>query len=164
MKKSIGIVIGSDSDLEYAKDTIKVLNDFGIKYEFALASAHRTPSKVYNFVKNCEKNKIEVIIALAGASAALPGVVASHTCIPVIGVPLPTTHLKGEDALLSIVQMPSGIPVATVAIAGTTNAALLAIEILAVKYPEFKSKLANYRKKLIKKIEEKDKNIQKKII
>lgn len=163
MKKLIGIVIGSDTDLPYLKEVVNVLAEFKISYEFTLASAHRTPSKVVNFVKISQKKGVEVFIAMAGASAALPGVVASHTLLPVIGVPLPTSHLKGEDSLLSIVQMPSGIPVATVAIAGTINAAVLAIEILALKYPQIKQKLLQYRKNLVKKIDLKDKNIRKEI-
>ena len=151
----IGIIIGSDSDLDKIDDACKTLDDFGIDYELRVASAHRTPNRVKKYAESAERRGIEVIIAGAGWAAHLPGVVAAYTTIPVIGVPVDSSPLNGLDALLSIVQMPPGIPVATMAIGkgGARNAALYAASILALKYPEIKTKVKNFRKQLSKKVE-----------
>ncbi|MFA4905710.1 MAG: 5-(carboxyamino)imidazole ribonucleotide mutase [Candidatus Margulisiibacteriota bacterium] len=143
MKKSkiqngkVGIIVGSQSDLPKIEKTTQTLKDFGIDYELTVASAHRNPKQVVDFAKQAEK-KYEVIIAAAGMAAALPGVVAAHTHLPVIGLPISSPALSGHDALFSIVQMPPGVPVACVAIDGAKNAAILAAEILALKYPKLK--------------------------
>ncbi len=142
----VGIIIGSQSDLPIIEKATATLSDFGIQYDLLVASAHRTPEKVASFAKSAEK-KYEVIIAAAGMAAALPGVVAAHTTLPVIGIPISTKALQGHDALFSIVQMPAGVPVATVAIDGAKNAAILAAQILAVKYPKIRAKLKSIKKK-----------------
>ena len=139
-KPKVGIIVGSQSDLPIVEKTTKTLKDLGISYELTIASAHRTPKKVEAFAKGAEK-KYDVIIAGAGMAAALPGVVAAHTHLPVIGLPISSPQLKGHDALFSIVQMPPGVPVACVAIDGAKNAAILAAQILALKYPKLKAKL-----------------------
>lgn len=136
----VGIIIGSQSDLPIIEKATKALAEFGIAYELTVASAHRNPKQVAAFAKGAEK-KYEVIIAGAGMAAALPGVVAAHTHLPVIGLPISSPALAGHDALFSIVQMPSGVPVACVAIDGAKNAAILAAEILALKYPKIRAQL-----------------------
>lgn len=152
----ITIILGSISDKPVFNKCRAIFDEFGIKYDFQIASAHRSPEKVREIVRNSEA---DVFIAIAGLSAALPGMIAAETTKPVIGVPV-ESKLGGLDALLSIVQMPSGIPVACVGIDRGENAALLAIEILALKDEELKIKLENYRKKLREKIEEDNKKIQ----
>ncbi len=144
----VAILVGSSSDLPHVEAAIKVLEEFEISYELVVASAHRTPEKVKNYLSQAEEKGIKIIIAGAGLSAHLPGFCASLTTLPVIGVPLPAGPLNGFDALLSIVQMPKGIPVATVGIGNMANAAYLAISILALISPEIKNKLKEYRKKL----------------
>jgi 5-(carboxyamino)imidazole ribonucleotide mutase len=139
----ISIILGSESDRSIADKAEAFLKEFGAEYEIAVASAHRNPEKVKKLV---EGSKADVFIAIAGLSAALPGVVASHTIKPVIGVPV-EAKLNGLDALLSIVQMPKGVPVATVGIGNSENAAILALEILALKDAKLQKKLAEYRKK-----------------
>lgn len=158
----VAIIVGSDSDLPVMQGTIDVLKEFGLQHSISIASAHRTPDKVKAIVKKCENNGVEVIIAAAGMAAALPGVVASETTLPVIGVPMESKALAGVDALFSIAQMPSGIPVATVAIgkAGAKNAGILAVEILATRYAELRVKLRAYKKKLAVSVLEKDKKLQ----
>ncbi|MFN3504890.1 MAG: 5-(carboxyamino)imidazole ribonucleotide mutase [Caldimicrobium sp.] len=151
----VGIIMGSDSDLPVMKEAAEVLEYFGVPYEITIVSAHRTPHRMYEYAETAEKRGIEVIIAGAGGSAHLPGMTASITTLPVIGVPIMSKSLKGLDSLLSIVQMPAGIPVATVAINNAKNAALLAVQILALKYPELKEKLKNYRENLKKEVEKK---------
>jgi len=141
MKKiNVGVISGSKSDLPIVEKATATLSDLGLTYEVIIASAHRTPAKVTSFAKTAEK-KFDVIIAIAGMAAALPGVVAAHTTLPVIGVPVASGSLKGQDALFSIVQMPPGVPVACVAIDGGKNAAILAAQIIAVKDPKVKQKL-----------------------
>ena len=139
----VAIVMGSQSDYSTMKYTVKVLKILKIKFETKIVSAHRTPHRMYEFAKKAEKNSISVIIAGAGGSAHLPGMIASLTCIPVIGVPVESKTLKGIDSLLSIVQMPAGIPVPTLAIgkAGAINAALSAASILSIKYPKIEKNL-----------------------
>lgn len=143
-KPKVGIIVGSQSDLPIVEKTAKTLKDLGIDYELTIASAHRTPKKVEAFAKGAEK-KYDVIIAGAGMAAALPGVVAAHTHLPVIGLPISSPALRGHDALFSIVQMPPGVPVACVAIDGAKNAAILAAQILALKYPKLRSQLKKLR-------------------
>ena len=145
----VAILIGSSSDEEVMQECAQYLTRFGIDNELRISSAHRQPDETASFVKNAEKNGYSVIIAAAGMAAHLPGVVASHTTLPVIGVPLGGSALNGVDALYSIVQMPAGIPVATVAIgsAGARNAAVLAAEILALNDDTIKQKLIEFRKK-----------------
>lgn len=147
---TVGIVIGSKTDEQFIETTTDVLKEFKIEYELEILSAHRKPDKVRRYAIEAQERGIEVIIAAAGCAAHLPGVIASWTTIPVIGVPLPISDLNGIDSLYSIVQMPGGVPVACMGIghAGARNAALLAIQILAVKYDGLKSVLAEYKRKL----------------
>ena len=153
----VGVIMGSKSDwggtMEHCSNTLK---QFGIKHDVEVISAHRTPKRLHKFIKDAEKNEMEVIIAAAGMSAHLAGVTASLTTIPVLGVPT-ESKLKGLDSLLSTVQMPSGIPVGTLAIgkAGAINAALLAISILSVRYKEIQNKLKKYRNNFEKKVPKK---------
>ena len=146
----VAIVMGSQSDAETLKPALDVLNELGIDYEVSVISAHRNPEKVRQYGLAARDRGIEVIIAAAGGAAHLPGVLASWTTLPVIGVPLATSELKGIDALYSIVQMPAGIPVATMAIgtAGVKNAAYMAAEILSLKYDKIRKAYEKYRDKL----------------
>ncbi|GIM29154.1 N5-carboxyaminoimidazole ribonucleotide mutase [Clostridium polyendosporum] len=146
--KRVGIVMGSSSDFPIMKEAAKILKEFGISYEINIVSAHRTPNDLYEYGKTAVERGIEVIIAGAGGAAHLPGMMASLTALPVIGVPVKTKSLKGIDSLLSIVQMPKGVPVATVAIDGAANAGLLAVQILGVKDPEVMEKVIVYKKKM----------------
>ncbi|MEK6726483.1 MAG: 5-(carboxyamino)imidazole ribonucleotide mutase [Deltaproteobacteria bacterium] len=146
-KTKVGIIMGSDSDLTVMEKAAEVLKEMGIGYEMDISSAHRLPEKTAEYAKGARGRGIEVIIAGAGMAAHLAGVIASHTTIPVIGVPLKSGALNGVDALYSTVQMPAGIPVATVAIDGAKNAAYLACSILSIKYPEIAGKLEAYREK-----------------
>jgi 5-(carboxyamino)imidazole ribonucleotide mutase len=143
-----GVVIGSKSDEEVIKPVLDMLRDLGVTYEFSVISAHRTPQKARDYAADATSRGIEVIIAGAGKAAHLPGVLASWTTLPIIGVPLVSGDIAGLDALLSIVQMPSGVPVACMAIGGAKNAAIFAAEILALKYDSIKKALEAYRKKL----------------
>ncbi|MCI0449778.1 MAG: 5-(carboxyamino)imidazole ribonucleotide mutase [Chlorobi bacterium] len=147
-KPILGIIMGSDSDLPTMQQTAKVCEEFSIPYEITVASAHRTPNFTKEYCTTAHKRGIKVIIAGAGGAAHLPGVAASFTPLPVIGVPIQTKALGGIDSLLSIVQMPAGIPVATVAIGNGKNAGLLAVEILAVHNKSLLKKIQNYKKKL----------------
>jgi len=156
----VGILMGSDSDLPIMKESAEILEFFEIPYEISIISAHRTPEKALEYAKTAEKRGIEVIIAGAGGAAHLPGVIASLTLVPVIGVPIKSNFLVGLDSLLSIIQMPAGIPVATVAINNAKNAALLAIHILSIKYPELKEKLKKYREEMKKEVTEKNEKLQ----
>lgn len=148
-KAAVGIIVGSQSDLPLIEKTTAALADLGIDYELLVASAHRTPEKVAAFAASAEK-KFGVLIAAAGMAAALPGVVAAHTTLPVIGIPVSSKSLQGHDALFSIVQMPTGVPVACVAIDGAKNAAILAAQILALKYPALRNKLRKMKSSLKK--------------
>ncbi|UCG79131.1 MAG: 5-(carboxyamino)imidazole ribonucleotide mutase [Nitrospirota bacterium] len=156
------ILMGSDSDLPVMQEAGKVFEDFGIAYKMSVASAHRTPEKVMGLVGEAEKKGAEVIIAGAGMAAHLAGVVAAHTILPVIGIPLSSSSLNGFDSLLSTVQMPPGIPVGTMAIgkAGAKNAALFAIQIMANKDKGLKTRLRKFRGNLKKEVEKKDSLIQ----
>ena len=146
----VGIIVGSTSDRPVMEDTLKTLTELGVEAELVAASAHRDPDRVRDWVLGAEERGIEVIIAAAGGAAALPGVVASHTSLPVIGVPLTSSDLNGVDALHSIVMMPPGIPVATVAVGawGARNAALLAAEVLGIKYAKIRQAVDEYRQRL----------------
>jgi 5-(carboxyamino)imidazole ribonucleotide mutase len=145
----IGIVMGSTSDWETMKAAAKMLEEFGVPYEAKAMSAHRTPHAVADWAANAQKNGMKAIIAAAGGAAHLAGVVAAHTTLPVLGVPMPSKHLQGLDSLLSTVQMPKGIPVATFAIgeAGAANAALFAVALMAVTDKPLAGKLAEFRRK-----------------
>ncbi len=152
--KKISILMGSQSDLETVSEAINILKEFKVDFDLKVLSAHRTPKEVAQYVEAAPKCGTKVFIAAAGMSAALAGVVAAHTTLPVIGIPIETKNLKGLDSLLSTVQMPPGIPVACMAIgkAGAKNAALLALEILGVSDAKVSAKLVNYKKKMRAKI------------
>ncbi|MBD2666527.1 N5-carboxyaminoimidazole ribonucleotide mutase [Richelia sinica FACHB-800] len=148
MSIEVGIIMGSDSDLPTMKDAIAICEEFGVECEVAIVSAHRTPERMVEYAQTAHQRGIKVIIAGAGGAAHLPGMVASLTPLPVIGVPVATRHLQGVDSLYSIVQMPAGIPVATVAIGNAKNAGLLAVQILATHQPELLAKVQAYRQSL----------------
>ena len=151
----IGIIMGSDSDLPVMKEAAEFLDSLGIPYEITIVSAHRTPKRLYEYAETAIERGLGVIIGAAGGSAHLPGMVASITTLPVIGVPIQTKALGGVDSLHSIVQMPPGIPVATVAINGAKNAGILAASILSVHDKEIQKKLCAYKESLIKMVNEK---------
>ena len=153
-KSLVAIIMGSDSDWPIMKNAAEVLEDFDIPFEAQVVSAHRTPDLMFQFAEEAEKKGFQVIIAGAGGAAHLPGMVASKTTLPVLGVPVPSKHLEGHDSLLSIVQMPKGIPVATFAIgeAGAYNAGLFAISLIAVNDKEINQKLKDFRKKQVTKV------------
>ncbi|PAX59893.1 5-(carboxyamino)imidazole ribonucleotide mutase [Brunnivagina elsteri] len=148
MSPLIGIIMGSDSDLPTMKDAIAVCEEFDVVCEVAIVSAHRTPERMFEYAKTACDRGIKVIIAGAGGAAHLPGMVASLTPLPVIGVPISSRQLQGIDSLYSIVQMPAGIPVATVAIGNAKNAGLLAVQIIATFQPELLAKVQKYRQDL----------------
>lgn len=156
--KKVAIIMGSDSDLPIAEKAIKRLSEYGVEYEVHIYSAHRTPEEAIGFAKNAKQNGFGVIIALAGMAAHLGGVIAAHTTLPVIGVPIKST-LEGMDALLATVQMPPGIPVATVGIDAAANAAILATEILAVSDDKLAEVLLEKRNEERQKVLDKDRNI-----
>jgi len=148
----VAVVMGSESDMPVMQGACEVLGELGVEYELKIASAHRTPDVVREYATRAEERGLEVIIAGAGGAAHLPGIIAAYTLLPVIGVPVKTSALGGVDSLYSIVQMPTGVPVATVAIDGAKNAALLACEILALKYSELREKLIAYREAMRRKV------------
>ncbi|MCS6957743.1 MAG: 5-(carboxyamino)imidazole ribonucleotide mutase [Aquificaceae bacterium] len=154
MKPIVGIIMGSISDWEWLKPAYEILREFEVSCEVKVVSAHRTPELMYEYARSARDRGVEVIIAGAGGAAHLPGMTASMTTLPVIGVPIPSKHLGGLDSLYSIVQMPAGVPVATVGIGNGINAGLLAVRILSVKYPELETKLRNYQEVLRQKVEE----------
>lgn len=156
----VGIIMGSDSDLPVMKGAAEILDQFEVPYEITIVSAHRIPDRMYTYAKSAEERGIKVIIAGAGGAAHLPGMVASLTHLPVIGVPVKTSTLNGQDSLLSIVQMPAGIPVATVAINNAKNAGLLAVSILATSDKNLAEKLKQYRNSLKEMVEEKAKKLE----
>ena len=160
--KKVGIIMGSDSDLPVVEKAINTLKDFNVPYEVHVFSAHRTPAQAKDFSENARENGFGVIIAAAGMAVHLAGAVAANTTLPVIGIPIKSQNLGGMEALLSTVQMPSGIPVATVAIDGAVNSALLAIEILSLGEPELEKKLAEKRANDTAKVLEKNKAIEQK--
>ena len=142
------IIMGSKSDYPVVEKAEDILKEFGVDYELRVLSAHRTPRQAEEFARTAEDRGVEVIIAAAGKAAHLAGVIAGNTPVPVIGIPMKTSDLGGMDSLLSVVQMPKGIPVATVAIGGAENAALLAVQILIVKYPELRTAFKAYKDKM----------------
>ena len=158
----VSIVMGSDSDLEIMNEAGKALDQFGIAYEIDVTSAHRSPSRTSEFARKAASRGIKAIIAGAGGAAHLAGVIAAETTIPVIGVPIPSTSLNGLDSLLSVVQMPAGIPVATVAIgkAGATNAGILAAQIIGLTDGAVADKLREHKRKLAEGVEEKSRKLQ----
>lgn len=147
-KPQIGIIMGSDSDLPIMKDAAEILDEMNVPYELTVVSAHRTPERLYEYAKTAIDRNLSVIIAGAGGAAHLPGMVASMTELPVIGVPIKTSTLNGLDSLLSIVQMPPGVPVATVAIGGAKNAGILAAEILGCKDEAVRKEVSKYKKNM----------------
>lgn len=160
MSEKVAIIMGSDSDLPVVKDAVKELKSFGVPYEIHVMSAHRTPDEAAEFSKNAASNGFGVIIAAAGMAAHLAGVLAAHTILPVIGIPMKSSVLDGMDALLATVQMPKGVPVATVAINGAANAALLAVQMLAISDKELAGKLTEMKKSMTDTVVQKDKRLQ----
>lgn len=156
----VAILMGSKSDFPVVKPAVQVLKDFGIETTVRVISAHRTPNEAHDFAANAEKEGVEAIICAAGKAAHLGGVIAAYTTLPVIGLPVKTDMMGGLDSLLSIVQMPSGIPVATVGVNGGENAGLLAAQILALRYPEIGAKLKEHKKKMAQKINADDAALQ----
>ncbi len=154
------ILMGSKSDFDVVKPAAAVLKRFGVETEVRVISAHRTPEEAHEFASSARKNGVEVIICAAGKAAHLGGVIAASTTLPVIGLPVKTDMMGGLDSLLSIVQMPSGIPVATVGVNGGENAGLLALQILGIKYPEIAEKLKDYKAEMREKINADDKALQ----
>ena len=161
MKAQVAIVMGSDSDLEIMSDAAKFLDQIEIPYEILILSTHRAPDETSNFAKNAKEKGIKVIIAGAGGAAALPGAIAAVTTLPVIGVPIKSKSLEGFDSLLSIVQMPSGVPVASVGINSSKNAAILAAQIIAIGDSKVAEKIKEYKKKLSTEVLEKNSKLQK---
>ena len=156
----VAIIMGSDSDFPVLKGAVKLLKDYGVDVTVRVMSAHRTPDDAASFAKNARKDGFEVILAAAGKAAHLPGVLAAFTTLPVIGIPIKSSALDGLDALLAIVQMPQGIPVATVAIDGAYNGALLALEILAVKYGDLADKLDVFKATMADEVRAKNAKLQ----
>lgn len=154
------VIMGSDSDLPIVRKTIEVLKKFGVEYEVNILSAHRTPDLTMEYARSAEQNGFEVIIAAAGKAAHLPGVIAALTILPVIGIPIKSSTMDGLDSLLSIVQMPSGIPVATVAIDGAENAGLLAVQILSLKHQQLKEKLKKHKESMEQAVIEKNNKVK----
>ena len=163
MKKAVvGIVLGSDSDLSTMKESAKMLERFDVPYEMTISSAHRSPKRTIDYAKRAEKKGLKVLIVGAGGAAHLAGVIAAHTALPVIGVPMHTEVLKGKDSLYSTMQMPKGVPVATMAIgkSGATNAAIMAIEILALGNAKIRKELKRYKADLAKDVEKKGRRLE----
>lgn len=156
----VGIIMGSDSDLPVMSEAAKVLDEFGVNYELTVVSAHRTPDRMYEYAKTAKERGLKLIIAGAGGAAHLPGMTAAITTLPVIGVPIKTRALSGVDSLYSIVQMPGGIPVATVAINGGKNAGLLAVQTLAAFDDELSVKVLNYKENLEKSVIQKAEKLE----
>lgn len=157
----VGIAMGSDSDLPVMEETAEVLDQFGVSYEMRVLSAHRTPGVMKDYAESAHERGIEVIIAGAGGAAHLPGMLAASTPLPVIGVPVKTSTMSGVDSLLSIVQMPGGVPVGSVAINAADNAALLAVQILGVKDSDLRAEMAAYKDDLVEKVEDMDERVSK---
>ena len=161
-KPRVSIVMGSDSDLDVMREAAKALEEFGIEYEIDVTSAHRSPERTAEFARKAAARGVRVIIAGAGGAAHLAGVIAAHTTLPVIGVPIPSTSLQGMDSLLATVQMPAGIPVATVAIGkpGATNAGILAAQIMALSSEPLAEKLDAHKEKLANSVDEKSRKLK----
>ena len=163
MNKKVGLLMGSKNDFETLKPCVKTLKKFGIEVEVHVLSAHRTPEQAATFSENAATNNFGVIIAAAGKAAHLAGVIAAHTILPVIGIPVKSSTLDGLDALLATVQMPSGIPVATVAIDGAENAALLAVQMLAIENLDLANKLKDFKSEMANKILAADSELQEEV-
>ena len=163
MEPQVGIIMGSDSDLDTMREAAKVCEEFGVGCEVRVLSAHRTPHDAAEYAGSAETRGLRVIIAGAGGAAHLAGVVAGHTVLPVIGVPIKSAALNGSDSLLSIVQMPAGVPVACVAIDGARNAGLLAMQILATADPELRERLQAFKAELVEKTRDKDRRVQERV-
>lgn len=159
----VAVVMGSISDIDIVKKTVKVLDDFQVGSEVRVISAHRTPFEAIEFAKNADKNGIEVIIAAAGKAAHLAGVLAGVSTLPIIGLPIKSSTMDGLDSLLSVVQMPKGVPVATVAINGAENAGILAVQMLSIKYDGLKEKLKEYKEQMAREVSEMDKEVVNKL-
>ncbi len=159
----VAVVMGSKSDFEVVKPCIAALDKFGVEREVRVISAHRTPEEAHEFAFSAKSRGVEVIIGVAGKAAHLAGVLAASTTLPVIALPVQTSMMGGLDSLLSMVQMPSGIPVATVGVNGGENAGLLAVQMLALKYPELDKKLKDYKKEMREKINRDDNELQQKL-
>ncbi|MDN8620030.1 5-(carboxyamino)imidazole ribonucleotide mutase [Corynebacterium kefirresidentii] len=164
MQPHVGIIMGSDSDWPTVEPAAQVLADFGIPFEVGVVSAHRTPEKMLAYAKEAHTRGLKAIIACAGGAAHLPGMVAAATPLPVIGIPRALKELDGLDSLLSIVQMPGGVPVATVSIGGAKNAGLLAARILGAGDPAIQDKMVDYQKQMAEEVEQKDKNLRDKLL
>lgn len=156
----VSVIMGSKSDKDVVQDAVSILEEFGVEVDWRILSAHRTPDQAHAYATGMKANGTEVCICAAGKAAHLAGVFASGTTIPVIGLPIKSSTMDGLDSLLSTVQMPAGIPVATVAINGGTNAGLLALEILSIKYDEIADKLAKYKKEMEEKILKDDQELR----
>ena len=163
MEPQVGIIMGSDSDLDTMREAAKVCEEFGVGCEVRVLSAHRTPHDAAEYAGSAETRGLRVVIAGAGGAAHLAGVVAGHTTLPVIGVPIRSAALNGHDSLLSIVQMPAGVPVACVAIDGARNAGLLAMQILATADPGLRERLQAFKADLVEKTRDKDRRVQERI-
>lgn len=157
----VAIVMGSQSDMPVVEKAIKTLKDFDVEVEAMVCSAHRTPERAAEFSRNARQNGVDVIIAAAGKAAHLPGVLAAFTTLPVIGLPIKSSLMDGLDSLLSIVQMPSGVPVATVAVNGAENAAILAVQMISLKDSELAAKLDDMKKTMAEKVVASDQEVQK---
>ncbi len=155
MSAKVGIIMGSDSDLPVMRAAAEILDELGVSYELTIVSAHRTPQRLYDYAQNAESRGLRVIIAGAGGAAHLPGMAAALSELPVIGVPVSATCMGGQDALLSIVQMPAGVPVATVAIDNATNAGILAAQMLSTGDAELRARIRDYKQALKAKVEDK---------
>ena len=164
MEPLVGLIMGSDSDWPTVKPAAEVLAEFGVPFEVGVVSAHRTPEKMLAYAKEAHTRGLKAIIACAGGAAHLPGMVAAATPLPVIGIPRALKDLDGLDSLLSIVQMPSGVPVATVSIGGAKNAGLLAARILGAGDPAIQDKMVDYQKQMAEEVEQKDKNLRDKLL
>ena len=157
----VGIIMGSDSDLPVMQQAADLLKEFSVPYEMTIVSAHRTPQRLFEYARTAEERGLEIIIAGAGGAAHLPGMVAAITPLPVIGVPVKAMALEGLDSLLSIVQMPAGVPVATVAINNAKNAGILAAQILGIKFPEIRRQIKEYKMQLEQVVLQKAEQIEK---
>ncbi|CAB0895994.1 5-(carboxyamino)imidazole ribonucleotide mutase [Corynebacterium diphtheriae] len=164
MTPLVGLIMGSDSDWPTVEPAAEVLAEFGIPFEVGVVSAHRTPEKMLAYAKTAHERGLKCIIACAGGAAHLPGMVAAATPLPVIGIPRALKELDGMDSLLSIVQMPGGVPVATVSIGGAKNAGLLAARILGAGDPDLVTKMADYQENMRQEVERKDANLKKKLM
>lgn len=164
MEPLVGLIMGSDSDWPTVEPAAQMLAEFGVPFEVGVVSAHRTPEKMLSYAKEAHGRGLKVIVACAGGAAHLPGMVAAATPLPVIGVPRALKDLDGLDSLLSIVQMPGGVPVATVSIGGAKNAGLLAVRILSAGIPELQDRMVAYQENMAAEVEAKDENLRKKLL